>query len=310
MQAMQIVLSLTSKFLAALLVAAISLAALSLLFGQTLLKSVYIENALVTTNSYSRLSDALADEISKQANPPDPTLKDKVKLVVTPVVLQQKITLGLNQLQAYYQGKGPAPSIPVDDLKAKAIAAGIPIDDNNNNANDVNNNANPQGGPQGNPQSNPQGNNAGDKEDNPLSKPITFSGNDQIAGIGQKFDEAKWGAVLASVVLAGLLLLVSWKRHRWAALPDVLLTAGILLGFWALAFYIGPGMAQHYIKFDLNSNAFASIGHDLAVSISHDLGKRLGLVAISYFVVGLAARLYIAKQNKSKSPAKSKPAKA
>jgi multisubunit Na+/H+ antiporter MnhB subunit len=272
---MVMLLSLVSKLLAALLVSVITLATITLLFSQTLLNSHYIENKLSTTNSYNRLSDALATEISKQADPPDPTLKDKLKTVLTANVLQQKLTLGLDQLQAYYQGKGPAPSIPVDDLKARALAAGVPV---------------------------------GDGNDKPLSKPITFSGNNQIQGIGKKFDQVKWASVLAAVVLTLLLLFVSWERHRWAALPDVLISVGVLLGVWVLVFGAGPGMAQHYIKFNFDSNALAKIGHDLAVALSHDLSKRLAMVAIAYFAVGLAARLYLARQGTLKL--KQKPAKA
>src|SRR5882762_6056197 len=107
MLAMSVLLSLLSKFIASLLVSAIFLATFALLFSQTLLNSHYIEGQLSATNSYSRLSDALANEVAKQANPPDPTIKDKLKLVLTPAVLQQKLTLGLDQLQAYYEGKGP-----------------------------------------------------------------------------------------------------------------------------------------------------------------------------------------------------------
>ncbi|HET6925095.1 MAG TPA: hypothetical protein VFH39_04655, partial [Candidatus Saccharimonadales bacterium] len=83
-------LSLLSKFLASLLVAAITLATLVVLFSLTLLNSHYIEGQLSATHTYSRLSVALSDELVKQASDQgdqvDPALKQELQGALSPVV--------------------------------------------------------------------------------------------------------------------------------------------------------------------------------------------------------------------------------
>jgi len=270
---MSVLLSLISKLLSLLLVGAIIVTALALLLSQTLLSSRYIEGELSATNSYSRLSDALVNEFvtqsQKDGQQVDPTLKDKLKTVLTPVVLQQKLDLALENLQLYYQGKGNAPVINVSDLVTKARAVGIQIGDNSG-----------------------------------LDKPITIAGgNNKIKGAGKQFDHAKLLGVAVSAVLAVLLALVSWRRRKWVAIPDVLIWIGISLGIVAAVFTFGPGVAEHYLKFNAASNAFASLGHDLAVAIVHDLGRRLGIVAASYLVAGIAIRIILHKYHPVQKPA-------
>ena len=262
-------LSFTSKLLATLLGVAITTAALVLLISQTLLNSHYIEGELNITNSYTHLSDAMVSEIVKHADQPDPTIAPKLKAVLTPATLQVKLNLALEQLQAYYLGNGTtAPTIDVSDLAAKAQAAGVPIG-----------------------------------EGSGLDKPITLTGNNKVKGVGHTFNQAKMISLAAVVVLAGLLALVCWKRKHWAALPDVLIWVGAQLGIIAAIFTFGPGFAEHYLKFNAASNAFATIGHDLAISIVHDLGKRLAIVAVSFLVAGIGVRILMHKYHPVQKPA-------
>ena len=100
---------------------------------------------------------------------------------------------------------------------------------------------------------------------------------------------------MTSLLLVVALLAVSWRRHKWAALPDVLITVGVLLGLFAVAFSAASGMAGHYVKFDTASNAFVPIGRDLAAGIAHDLAKRLGIFAAILTVVGIATRIWVAR---------------
>ncbi|HET6924546.1 MAG TPA: hypothetical protein VFH39_01815 [Candidatus Saccharimonadales bacterium] len=269
-------LSLLSKFLASLLVASITLVTLVVLFSQTLLSSHYIEGQLSATHSYSRLSVALSDELIQQASDQgaqvDPSLKQELQGVLSPVVMQQKLSLALEELQTYYQGKGPAPQINVSDLVARARAVGVQVPPDSN-----------------------------------LDQPITFAAGRGVKGAGKTYAHVKWLLLAAAAVLAGLLLLVCWKRRRWVALPDVFIGTGVLLGLSALVFGFGAGIAERYVSFGLASNAFTAIGHDLAVAISHDLGRRLVIIAICYLVVGVALRIMVAHHHPK---TRSVPAKA
>ena len=260
-------LSLVSKVVSILLVLVVTVTALALLISQTLLNSQYIEGQLSHTNSYSRLSDALVNEIASTASQPtDPTVVAKLKTVLTPVIIQQKLSLTLEQLQAYYQGSGKVPVINVSDLAAQAQAAGIPLG-----------------------------------SDSGLDKPITLTMT-SVPKIGQKFSEAKRLGLAAAILLVAILLLVCWRRKRWVAIADVLMSIGVLLGIFAAVFGFGPGIAERFIRFNVASNAFATIGHDLALSITHDLGVRLGFVAASYFIVGLVLRFIWHRHHKPQRP--------
>jgi len=250
-----------SKILASMLVAVLASAVVTTTLNQTVLSSHYVEGKLASTNSYQRLSTALTDQISKDAaNTGNAAVATQIQSIITPTVLQQKINSALDQLQAYYRGNGPLPVIDLTDLAVQAQAAGIPI-----------------------------------PADSGINKPIVLSSNEQARGLSKSFDQVRMGALITSLVLVAALLAVSWERHRWAALPDVLIVVGVLVGLLALAFSAVSGMAGHYVKFDTSSNAFAMIGRDLAAVIASDLARRLGIIAGLFLAVGIGTRIWVAK---------------
>lgn len=258
-----------SKLLASILVAVLTGAVFTLVLNQTVLNSKYLEQHLASTDSYSRLSVALTDQITKKAddpqNPVDPAQVDKLKAILTPTLLQTKINASLDAFQAYYRGNGPLPVLDLTDVAAQAQAAGIPI-----------------------------------PADSDITKPISLGSNKQARDVSKSFDQVRMGTLITSLVLVVALLAVSWERHKWAALPDVLIVVGVLLGLFALAFGVVSGMASHYVKIDTSSNAFAPIGRDLGASIASDLSHRLGMFAAAFAVVGIATRIAVAKlQSKS-----------
>ena len=259
---MRILLSWLSKLLAGILVATLFSAVFAIVLNQTLLSSHYLEGQLAASNSYNKLSDDITAEFVKNANPSTPQMTATVKSIVTPAVLQLKISSALDQLEAYYKGNGAAPTIDVSDLMAQAQAAGVPV-----------------------------------PNDSDLNKPVVLAGNTQAKGISKKFENVKLSTILASLVLIVALLAISWERHKFAVLPDIAIALGILLGIFALAFRLAPAVADKHIKFNFSSNAFASTGHDLATSISHDLGKRFGIIAISLLLVGIISRVLVARMN-------------
>src|SRR6478752_4646379 len=99
---MKLVLSLLTKLIASLLVSTLFIAVLTLALDKTIFSSDYLNSQLVSTNSYDKLSNAIADRVAKTADSPDPTLKSNIETIVTPRVLQQKVSTALNQLEKYY----------------------------------------------------------------------------------------------------------------------------------------------------------------------------------------------------------------
>jgi hypothetical protein len=232
--------------------------------GQTLLSAHYIEGRFESINGYTRLSSALSDEVSKQADiASNPQITAQVQAILKPAVLQQKINGALDQLQLYYQGKGPVPVINLSDLASQAQAAGVPLG-----------------------------------QDSSLLKPIPLASannSTQAQKVGQTFDHVRLTTILTSLILIVALLVVSWERHRYAAVPDVLMNVGILMGLVALIFYLAPSLASHYIKFSTTSNAFESLGKDLVIAIIRDLARRFAIIAGSAFIVGLVARILVGR---------------
>ena len=255
-------LSWLTKFTASLLVSIIFSAVLILLLDQTILNSHYLEGQLASTNSYVKLSGALSDQIIKSSDGADPALKPKLQAILTPSVLQTKLSGALEQLQAYYKGNGPVPVIDLTDLVNQAQAAGIKIGDGSG-----------------------------------LTKPITIKSNSKVKGIATAFRSVKLGTIVGVVVLTALLLLLSWERHKYAALPDVIIIVGILFAIIALLFNLAPGFADHTVKFNFGSNGFATIGHNLALSIVHDLAKRFDIIAAGYLAVGISVRIWLARRH-------------
>jgi hypothetical protein len=255
-------LSWLSKLLASLLTASLCGIIITLTLSQTLMSSHYLEGQLNKTNSYNRLSTALSTEVAKQAGlASNPQVNTLIQGILTPAVLKQKINSALDQLQAYYRGNGATPVIDLSDLASQAQAAGVPLGQNN-----------------------------------PLSQPITLGSNSAKAsatakGVSKTFDHVRLTTIITSLVLVVALLAVSWERHRYGALPDVLICVGVLIGLVALIFDLGPSLADHYIKLSSTSNAFAALGHDLAESIARDLARRFGIIAAACLVAGIVTRI-------------------
>lgn len=247
----------------------------------TVLSSQYIEQKAVQINAYNRLSTALSNDLAKNindANVSESQAADTLKNILTPQVLQQKVNTALDGLSAYLRGSGTIPTINLSDLVAQAQANGIPI-----------------------------------SPDNQLSKPIVLVPNaDQNKTSGPNIGATNIVLIIASVVLLGGLIFVCWKRGRYGNLADAFILAGVLLGISALMYTLSPAVVDHFVKFNFHSNAFASIGDDLAKAILRDVGRTIGIIAAIMFGAGLIGRLLLLKfAPKPKTPkATPKPAPA
>lgn len=268
---MSLLYSWVSKLLASMLVAVLVGATVTVVLGQTVLNSHYLENRLAATNSYNRLSDGLAQQISQQAGlSSNPQVTAQLSTIVSPTVLQQKINTALDQLHAYYYDNGQQPTVDLTGLADQAQAAGIPL---------------------------PPGSG--------ITKPIVLSSGKQTQNAGKKIDGVRLGTLVAAALLTVALLVLSWRRHKWAALPNVLITVGVLVGLLALAFGVASGLIDHYITFGgTGVSVFASVGRDLATSISSDIAHRLGIAAVIFAVVGIGTRIWVAVARPKVPPVK------
>jgi len=220
--------ALLSKLVASLLVASLCGAIITAVLSQTILSSHYLEGQITEVNGYSRLSDALSNEASQTNFANNPQAATTIREILTPGVLQQKINGALNQLQLYYKGKGSVPVINLSDLATQAQAAGVPLG-----------------------------------QDSELFQPIrlgSYSNTDRVQKTAKTFDGVRMATIVTSLLLALVLLVLSWRRHRYTVLPGVLISIGIFMGLTALIFYLGSNLANHFIGFSTTSNAFASLG--------------------------------------------------
>lgn len=260
-------LSALSKFLSTLLVGLLTALVFTTVLNQTVLDSHYIENKLTATNSYERLSVALTDQASqKVAGVENQQAAAMLKPILTPEVLKTKINGALDQMQAYYQGNGPRPTLDLTDLAAQAQAAGIPI-----------------------------------PADSPLAKPIQLSPSARAKGDINMLNTVRTITLVGAVLVAVALLAVSWARHKWVALPDVLIVVGVLVGLVAAVAALASGMAGRYVTAGSGADAFALIGRDVGVRIANDLAGRFGIIAGLLLVVGIAARIWVGKMQ-AKAP--------
>jgi hypothetical protein len=171
------------------------------------------------------------------------------------------------------QGKGPQPTIDLTDLAAQAQAAGVPL-----------------------------------SQDNSLTKPIPLgpvAKTGAQVSVGQPVNQIRTVSLIASIVLALGLLVISYTQKRYTALPNVLIVVGVLIGLLALSLFLAPGIADHFIKFGTVSNAFVSLGHDLTSSIARDIGKRFGIIAGAYLLVGIGTRILVQRLQARAKPARS-----
>jgi hypothetical protein len=255
---------LLSKLIASLLVASVCSAIFTMLISQTIMNSHYLDGQLTKVNGYNRLSTALSDEIGEESGLSSvPQAATIIHSILTPAVLRQKINSALDQLQRYYEGKGPVPVINLSNLASQAQAAGVPI-----------------------------------SQDSGVLKPITLGNNantTQVQKAAKTFAGVRTTTIITSLLLLVALLAICWRRHNYIAVPGVLISIGVLMGLLALIFYLGSNLANHYLTFSTTSNAFISLGHDLTISVFHDLARRFGIIAAVCLVIGISVRIWVKK---------------
>lgn len=258
-------LSWLSKLVSALLVSILFGIIILAVFAQTIFTSRYLEGKLADTHAYSRISVALSNDLVNQdGNAADRTTASQVRSIITPEVVKQKVNGALEQFEAYNLHNGAVPKIDLTDLAGEARAAGLDVSADSN-----------------------------------LSKPITFDSAAKMQRISSDLKLAGYSTLAAAAVLLILLVIICRRRRKYAALPGVLISLGVLTGLMAVFFIFVPNAAAHFIKFGSGDvNSFVAIARDLATDISHDLGKRFGVVAGILLVVGISLRIWLGRAAK------------
>lgn len=265
-----------SRFLAAVLVSVITIAVLAQVFNSTLLSSKYLTQTAAKSGIYNSLAVNITNQLVKQVNqhssnvPLTAAQIAEIKNVITPSLIQTKVTGALSAIQAYYKSNGPTPTISLSDVSTQLQTAGLPVAGNNN----------------------------------VLTKPININGNQQIREQVKNFEEVKLLSSIAALVIIGLLLFLSWEEHRWKILPDIAIVNGVIFGILSLIFIFSVHFADKYGKLNTNSNAFADTANDYAKALTHGLGEIIGIISIILLVIGIAGRILLRNTGKTSNQKK------
>jgi hypothetical protein len=265
-----------SRLVAGVLVATLSGLIIALVIDHTLLNAKYLESEAKKANTYQRVSSALPADLTKDSSGDRAQAEAAVSQLVTPQLVQAKLTQSLNEVQAYYTGNGPAPTIDLRDVVAEARAAGLDI-----------------------------------PADSGLNKPIVLTDKQGKAkALANQFKNSRLVTELGVIVLIALLLFLSWERHRYLVLPDILISSGVIIAIVSGAFLFLPNIIEKYAHIDTVSNTYVQIGRDLANRLAHDEGWIFAAVAVVLLVIGIAGRLGLGMMKKNNGKAAPSPAPA
>lgn len=236
--------------------------------NQTILNTNYIEKNLENQQAYDRLSDALSKDIGNNTETsaiPQSSISAGLKVVLTPDVLRVKINSTLTQLQAYYRGNGPVPTIDISDLVQQAQQSGFPIDAGKYN------------------------------------QPVELSAATKAKQVS---DVAKYVSIGMLIIIALLLagvVAIAIKRRDLRPLANIVFSLGLMLTITGGALLVVPRVFSQLYKFDPVTNPFGALAHDLAVSAIHDFGIRLVLPGLAALVLGGLAKFALrSKHHKHK----------
>ncbi len=271
-----------SRFIAAILVSLIAIAVLAQVFDATLLNSKYLDKTASKAGTYTQLAVSLQKQLLKniasQGNNTSVTpaqAQAAVQKVLTPTLLQTKISSALASIQAYEKGNAPVPTISIADVITQLQANGLPI---NTDKNDV-------------------------------KTTITLNGFVKGKQQVQHFEQVKLYSSLIALVLIALLVFLSWEEHRWKILPDLAIIEGLLLGIISLVFIFGVTVADKYVKLNSDSTDLTNTANGFAKALTKELGEIIAVYAVILLVIGITTRVLI-KVKATPSKPKPKLAKA
>lgn len=257
-----------SRLMSSLLTTLLFVAVAGFTASQTVLNVPYVEQKLADENAYVRLSDALSTQISQKSQDPripQELVATQLKTVLTPEVLKAKVDTTLKQLQAYYRGDGPIPTLDITDLLAQAEAAGLQL------------------------------------EASKYEKPVELT---PVSGIKSLSDAAGLigiGLAIVMVLLFSGILIIAIKRRDFRPFANIAFSLGLMLSITGAALLFVPAVFNRIYTFNQSSNPIGTLVHDVAIAAVHDFGIRLLIPGIIILLVGLVGKLLL-RRRKTKQP--------
>ena len=240
---------------------------LNLVLSQTLLSSNYVETQLDDTDAYTGLSSAISDEFTKnmkdaeQANPQEAEI---IRTIITPDVVQEKLTELLSQAEGYIKHDGPAPVLDLSDVVTKAREAGLDV-----------------------------------PADSEIAEPITFGTAESRQQFVQDVHTVRtFSTVLIVVtsVLVLLLVVLCVLRRDFRVIGTIAIIYGSLFVVIALVFWSAATIGIDRVQ--SGGDLFADIARKLAGAILKDEAQRFGIIGGIALVGGIIARIIFAKMHR------------
>jgi len=234
-------------------------AIISTTLNDTVVNAHYLEDNFTAVNGYNRLSSALTNDVIQQSGISNiPQVSSVVSSIVTPSAVKERVNAAFSELQAYMQGKGPVPTIELNDLATQAQDAGVPVGQSSS-----------------------------------LLQSVTLGPKSGSTNhVSLNLNSLSKGTITASVALGLIVLVFSLAWRRYTALPSVLISTGITMTVIAVLVYVAFQQLSHYLAFSNSQDSFISLGHDLMQEIGKDLGRRFGVVAIVCLAIGIPTRIW------------------
>lgn len=265
-------LAFLSRFMSSLLTALLFVIIVGTTANQTILNTGYIEHKLDSQNAYSRLSDGLSTQISKDSQDQtisQPAVASQLKTILTADVLKTKIDTTLKQLQDYYRGNGQVPALDLTDVMQQAQKSGLDID--------------------------------GGKFD----KPVKLQAATKLKKVSNAAKFVGIGTLVAVITLLFGILAIAIKRHNYKPLANIIFSLGIMLSVSGIVLLFVPQTLDKLHNFK-TAGSLLSLVHDLFIVTVRDLGLRLLIPGITLLSLGILAKVAL-RRTTGKTPQPKKP---
>jgi hypothetical protein len=234
------------------LVASINITLSAYLLSATLLSAHYWQAKADSTSLYASLSQSLPKTLIPGSGPETQAAQQGIAVLLSDSYLKGKVSPFVEQLQKYYQGKGPAPQLDLTDLAQEAQRQGVQVPENS-----------------------------------PIIHPLTPDTPKGIKAAYSWINLIKSVGVVIVLVLAGMLTLLHSGWHRFTALGKVLVVSALGQGLLFLVLKFSPGLLGSLVKPNANTVPLAETVVSFSQSLLIDVSNHFGVAAIGLAVIGV-----------------------